>query len=47
MDGHFTYITVHLQGGESKTVGGLEAEAYGPEAFVAVYDAVVAALDGQ
>ncbi len=45
MDGHFTWITVTFSNGETKRVGGLVAEEYGPEAFIIVYDAVKAALD--
>jgi len=47
LDGHFTWITVHFNNGESKRVGGLVAEEFGSEDFVAIYDAVVSALDGQ
>jgi len=47
MDGHFTWITVHLKNGESKRVGGLVAEKYGPEGFITIYDVIVRALDMQ
>jgi hypothetical protein len=40
MDGYFTWVTVNLQSGESKTVGGLVAEKYGPEGFIAICDAI-------
>ena len=40
MDGDFTWITVTLRSGESKRVGGLLAEEYGPEDFIAIYNAI-------
>ena len=46
MDGHFTWITAHFKNGESKRVGGLVAEEFGPEEFIAIYDAVNEALGG-
>ena len=47
MDGHFTWITICFKNGQSKRVGGLVAEEFGPEDFIAIYDAVVGALDDQ
>ena len=44
MDGHFTRITVHFKSGESKSVGGLVAEEFGPEDFIIIYNAVVEAM---
>ncbi len=44
MDGHFTWITVFLRNGESKRVGGLVAEVYGPEEFIALYEALDRAM---
>ena len=45
MDGHFTWIMVHFKNGVVKRVGGLVAEEFGPDGFIAIYDAVVEALD--
>ena len=45
MDGRFTWITVNLRNGESKRVGGLEAEEFGPEDFIMIYDAVINAQE--
>jgi len=39
-DGHFTWITVSLWSGESKRVGGLVAEEFGPDGFIAIRDAI-------
>jgi len=39
LDGDFTWITVNLRGGESKRAGGLLAEEYGPEGFIAICNA--------
>ncbi|MCL1795480.1 MAG: tetratricopeptide repeat protein [Clostridia bacterium] len=47
LDGHYTRITVCLKNGESKTVGGLVAEEFGPDAFIAVYDAIVLASNAR
>lgn len=46
MDGHFTWITVYALNGESKRVGGLVAEEFGPEGFIVIYEAVVRAMQG-
>ena len=46
MDGHFTWVTVNLQNGETTTVGGLVAEKYGPEGFVAICDAIDRTVQG-
>lgn len=44
LDGDFTWIVVHFKNGETRRVGGLMAKAYGPEAFIALYDAVSRAI---
>jgi len=45
LDGDFTWITVHFNNGVTKRVGGLMAEVAGAAGFIAVYDAVVIALN--
>jgi len=45
LDGHFTWITVNMRGGEVKRVGGLVAEAFGPEDFIVLYDALMEAKE--
>ena len=43
LDGHFTWIIVKFVNGESKRVGGLVAEEFGPEGFIAIYNALIQA----
>ena len=45
MDGDYTWITVNFKNGESKRVGGLEAEKDGPEDFIIIYEAVISAQE--
>jgi len=45
LDGDFVWITVNLLNGGSKTVGGLVADEFGPDDFIAIYNAVVQALE--
>ena len=40
MDGDFTWVTVNLKNGESKRVGGLLADGFGPDHFIAICDAI-------
>jgi len=47
MDGDFNWVTVHFKNGETKRVGGLEAEEYGPDDFIAIYNAIIEALGDQ
>jgi tetratricopeptide (TPR) repeat protein len=44
VDGDYIWITVNLKNGESKTVGGLLADEFGPADFVAICGALAEAL---
>jgi len=46
MDGTYTWITVHTVSGEAIRVGDIHAEEYGPEGFIAVYDAIGQVMRG-
>jgi tetratricopeptide (TPR) repeat protein len=41
VDGDFIWITVNLKNGESKRVGGLLADEFGPDDFIIIYDALI------
>lgn len=40
MDGSFTWVTINMKNGESKRTGGLLAEEFGPDRFVAICEAI-------
>ena len=40
LDGHFTSITINWRDGGSKSVGGIEAEDFGTEDFIALCDSI-------
>ena len=45
MDGHFTHIIIESDDGTIVRKGGLVAEAYGPQAFCDVYNAIMHAIE--
>ena len=45
MDGDFVWITVTLEGGETKRVGGLLAAEEGPEEYIAISEAISYAVE--
>jgi len=47
LDGHFTWVTVILRSGESKRAGGLVAEEFGPEEYIAICEAIDVVLQNR